>query len=409
MSAQYSRRAPNRPRWLNIAAVAGLIAFLAAGYLMLRQLGSDAGEPDEAPATTRFDADTTPVPRVVRPGEQPGPVVLAGPHEATGGDEFLRLAETNPKAAAAIVARMPDTPDRDERMFDLMQIWVQKDPTQAADWVGALPYSEMKDHATAELGLAWGKLDPQAASIWVDENIFTENAPAGASSLVSSWSRSDIEAASEWVASLDVDAPARTKALQALAYHLGELDPKRGLAWLTRLAADDRNLTAVNFAASWADSDPRAAADWLRYQSADIDPKIRDQATLAVIHSWAADEHHAASASKWIDSLADGTLKENAKATFAESHAETSPAEALPWALDIRDDERRNEVTMVVLEEWILQDKEGFKVGITDRWESYDEPLRHEIYDLLLDHDPDFKEDLFQMFENSQADENGNS
>jgi len=340
----------------------------------------------------------SPTPRIIRPGEQEGRIVFADA-DASDANDFRLLAERSPKAAAKLVSRMPDTPDRDERMYDLMQIWVSKDPTQAADWVSALPHSGMKNDATTELGLAWGNSDPEAAARWVDENIFTENAPAGAASLTSAWVRTDIEAATEWVESLDRDSPARKEAIRALAFHLGEIDPTRGLAWISRLKPEDRNLIIVNFAASWSDSDPQAAANWMRFQSAGIDPRTRDQATLAVIHSWAANESEAADASDWIDNLADGEFKENAKATFAESHAETSPAEALPWAQSIDDPQRKQDVTMVVLEEWILQDKEEFKTGITAEWENFDETLRHEIYDLLLDHDPEFKKQLFTMFE----------
>ena len=123
-----------------------------------------------------------------------------------------------------------------------------------------------------------------------------------------------------------------------------------------------------------------------------------------MIHSWAADEKSAASASNWIDGIPDGELKENAKATFAETHAETSPPEALPWARDIRDLERRLEVTMVVFEEWILSDKEGFRAEITTEWENYEPELREEIYDLLLDEDPEFKKELIKLYENREED-----
>ena len=54
---------------------------------------------------------------------------------------------------------------------------------------------------------------------------------------------------------------------------------------------------------------------------------------------------------------------------------------------------------MVVLEEWITQDKDDFKAGITDEWDGFDEGLRHEVYELLLDHDPQFKKQLFTLFE----------
>ena len=243
------------PAWINIAAVAGLLLFITAGFFLLRHFSVDrsspspsAGTPNSpAPAASQDRSDS----RLIRPGEQPGRIVFADP-DVTDADEFRMLAERAPKSAAQIVARMADSPIRDERMYDLMQIWVNKDATQAADWVSGLPHSGMKDDATTELGLAWGSSDPEAAARWVDENIFTENAPAGAASLTSAWVKVDVDAATEWVESLDIDAPARDEALKALAFHLGELDATRGLAWLARLKPKDRNLIVVNFAAAWS-------------------------------------------------------------------------------------------------------------------------------------------------------------
>ena len=392
------------PTKTNFAVIGGLVVVLSLGFISLRHL-TDQHQTAEVqpPLPPRQAKAPEPAVRLYRPGGPQERMFYADPQVLDNAEQFRLLAESNPQAAAALVSKMPDSAKRDERMFELMVSWVERDSYQAADWVTSLPYSDMKDHATAELGLAWGKSDPTAAAAWVEENIFTENAPAGASSLVSSWSRSDLEAAGEWVDSLDPDAPARADALTALAYHLGELDPQRGLTWFSRLAEEDRNLIAVNFVASWATIDPQAAADWLRFQAVDINPRTRDQATLAAIHSWAADEAKAANASTWIDALPDSPLKENAKATFAESHAETSPVEALPWALSLVDEERRHEVAMVVLEEWVIQDRESFKLGMSENWETYEEPLRHEIYDLLLDHDPDFKDEVYRLLESDRG------
>ena len=397
MSTQQSEIEPTTtPAWLNIAAVAGLVLFLTAGFLFWRH-NAKKNLPGELETTLRGEPPFV-KPSYIRPGENDSRFVFANP-DIADAREFRALAERDPKAAAEVIARLEDTPNRDERLYELMQIWVGKDPTQAAAWVVGLSIGSLKNDATAELGLAWGSVDPESAASWVEENIFTQNAPAGAASLTSAWARTDLESVTEWIESLDPDVPARQDAAKALAYHLGELDPERGKAWLSRLKEKDRNRVAVNFATSWSDHDPRAAADWLRFQAREISAAVRDQAMLAVIHSWTHTEDEAANASTWIDGLADGVLKENAKATFAESHAENSPSEALPWAQNIKDPERRQEVTMVVYEEWAIQDLDGFKDEITRSWDTLDQSLRHEVYDLLLEEDPDFKSELFKMLD----------
>jgi hypothetical protein len=402
-----SKPIPDHPRartgWLSAAAVAGFCTVLIAGIFSLQHFTA-SGRHERVVRLPAYDRDLveTQEPRLIRPGGRGGSIVLSA-SDITGSEDFLLLAERDPKAAAAVIARLEDSPTRDERLYDLMQIWIGRDPHQAADWVTQLPIGGLKNDATAELGLAWGKADPAAASRWVDENIFTQNAPAGAASLTSAWARKDIAAASEWVSTLDVDAPARREAIKTLAFHLGELDPQRGLAWIARLKPADRKQILVNFTASWSDRDPAAAASWLRYQAAGFDQVTRDQASLAVIHSWANSD--APAASRWIGELEDGDLKENAKATFAETYAETAPAEALPWAEDIDDPERRLEATMVVYEEWILKDKETFKSEIRNRWATLGDSLRHEIYDLLLDHDQEFKNELFRLLDERDGEE----
>ena len=404
MSTRDSHSEPtSTPLWVNVAAVVALVLFLTFGFLTLKHFSADdAGEPSGASGELgNFSgSDEMPEMKYIRPGEQPGRVIFTDADVDDAAD-FQLLAERDPKAAALLISQMPEGEQRDERLYTLMQIWVRKDPGQAAEWVTSLPVGAMKNDATAELGLAWGHLDPAAAAAWVDENIFTENAPAGAASVTSAWVRNDLEAATEWVASLDVDAPARAKAMRALAYHLAEIDPQRGLAWMARLRPEDRELVAVNFATAWAIKEPRAAADWLRFQASGIDQDKRDQALLAVVHTWTVDEKQAASASDWIDGLPDGDLKEGAKAAFAETHAETSPEESLPWAESISDARRRLEVTMVVLEEWITQDRDGFRAEISEKWPGYDEALRAEIFDLLLDYDPEFKRQLITLYEES--------
>ena len=47
----------------------------------------------------------------------------------------------------------------------------------------------------------------------------------------------------------------------------------------------------------------------------------------------------------------------------------------------------------------ILGDKEGFKAEIGTPMADFDKELRHEVYDLLLDHDPDFKDELFKIID----------
>ena len=60
---------------------------------------------------------------------------------------------------------------------------------------------------------------------------------------------------------------------------------------------------------------------------------------------------------------------------------------------------------MVVFEHWAEQDLDGFKEGLSESWEDYEQPLRHEVYELLMDYDPEFKTELFNSFEKSGEDE----
>jgi len=378
-------------------AVVGLLVFLTGGGLFLRHVMRKDDEPirlETAPTSTASGNGGL---RSLGFGEGVLPGRILDADDAKDSDEFRLLARTDPLAAAATLGRIEDSPLRDERLYDLMVIWTEIDPRQAADWVVNLPIGSLKTDATAELGLSWGTADPESAARWVEENIFTENAPAGAASLTSVWARSDPDSAAEWVASLDTETPARREAIKALAEKLGALDSQRGLAWLGQLSSQDRNLVALQFVTSWSSIDPEAAANWLRSGSANLNAKTRDVTTLSLIHSWTSVNPE--SASQWIIAISDSDLKEDAKAAFAETHVDDSPPEALSWAQSIVDLDRRFEVSMNVYEDWVIDNREDFKAALREDWEGLNQRTRHGIYDLLIDHDPDFKKELFLLLD----------
>ena len=73
--SQHSRNGEHQqPLWLNIAAVAGLLLFLTAGFLTLRHL-SDRGKPEDdrisALAPPPIERESEPVLQLVRPGQRP--------------------------------------------------------------------------------------------------------------------------------------------------------------------------------------------------------------------------------------------------------------------------------------------------------------------------------------------------
>ncbi len=393
--------------WIGVAVLA---AWLVKTRL-LRPKSQEATAAAQPALSSPGDAGT--VSRPVGGGGGGGGSLAEPP--ANPEDAFAAWAKSDPLAAAAALAAMPGGSDeRDNQLSLLMKIWVAANPAAAAQWVGLLPVGEFRDDASAELVEAWFPKDPAAVKTWVENRLAQGIIDPAVGRLVSLWAEANVEQTRDWVTALPPGG-GRDQASMALAAVWGEDDPSAAALWVNSLPnGPARNGTLLSLVNAWAQKDPAAAAAWLDTQSARTLPEDAAPAVTALVFNWS--QSNPAAAAGWINKLAAGEVKETAKAGFATSAAAEHPREAIAWAAAVVDPERRKETLLDVYETWIASETDPLRMKVTDATTNppqmetpelpeaaaaslSDPAFRKEVYDLLYQHDPAFKDHLIKLFE----------
>lgn len=78
---------------------------------------------------------------------------------------FSLFSESDPEAAAALLATMPDPEDRG-MIGVIVANWARDDPAAAAGWIEALPEGDARLFASEQLVRAWADIDAASAESW---------------------------------------------------------------------------------------------------------------------------------------------------------------------------------------------------------------------------------------------------
>jgi len=384
---------PGAPSARLAFAAIGVVVALVLGTILFDSLkggssdSADTGQtdirPPAGPGPTSGESDREPLPE--RSYSAAGILDL---------ESWRDLLAKDPRAAAVSVAQMPADDERDARLTELMVNWTERDPDSAGSWLLEQTPGEFRTESSAEFTRAWADRDPTAAAKWIGSRSDHPAAVDAVGGLLARWAHKDADAAREWAESLPPGA-AREVAGAALAYTWAQDDARAASTWVANI--DDpalRSSAARNLVNAWSHTDPRSAADWL---SANLrDPADRDAAALPLIMTWA--DTDPLSASKWVAGLPGGQLQEQSKAIFAEALAHESPEDAVTWANSIEDQEQRTDSVLNIYESWMENDKPALLAHLRDNLTAAP-ALRQQIYDMLYEHDPDFRAELIGLYE----------
>ena len=392
MSAEGDERGIDQTARIALGAVA-LVVLLVIGTLAV-----DALRRDDSPPASTVDQGGNPPSRKPLGSGATAPLPDDRAFVATAGimefDAWRKLLARDPRAAAVSVAQMPADDDRDARLTELMIHWTEKAPATAGEWLLEQAPSDFRAESSAEFTRAWADRDPAAAARWIGDRANNPAAVDAIGGLIARWTGSDADAAREWAESLGTPA-ARATASAALAYTWAQSDARAASTWVAQIKDPTlRAAAAKNLVNAWSVSDPRSAANWL---SANLrEPNQRDAAALPLLLTWADTDPH--SASKWVAALPGGQLQEQSKAIFAEALAEEAPNDAITWAESIGDSEQRNESILNIYESWMENDKPALLAHLRENLNSAP-VLRNQIYEMLFEHDPEFRAELIGLYE----------
>jgi len=282
--------------------------------------------------------------------------------------------------------------DRLAAIAPLLAEWLAVSPADASAWTQALPAGDFRSDATSELLLAWTRLNPDEAAAWLPASSLLN--PESASVFAGAWANSNPTKAATWAASL-TNPSDRTAARSAIATAWATSDPTSAATWAASLPSPDRAPAITSAADSWARANPAAAAAWLSSLSPANDPSLV-AAAGSVVHHWT--ESNPGAVSRWLNNLPDGPAKESAVALFSLAAAPLAPTDALLWATSLSDPSLRSSTVADVCERWYDAAPDEFKAQIPNQLDQLEEtPLRHAIYQMLYEKDPEFRDTLLRI------------
>lgn len=266
-----------------------------------------------------------------------------------------RIAEewinSDPHAAMAAVAAMPDQTVGRHWRRSLLRHWMEADRDAAIAWALAEPASPQRDTLLAEAAEFLAQTSPRQAlqlAIGLDA---TGKQRVIAATLMA-WARGDPEAAIKAVAEVD-DA----EFAEALYWELSSIwagrDPGAAATWLASadLAGEPLRRSLRGVLVRWAGDDAPAAASWLETAP----ESLLERHIAHVLHPFA--RHDARGAFAWLWSKPAETRRRSV-GTLMDSVANQSPNVALDLFAGIRDAQARTQAMEGILQGWSRSDPE---------------------------------------------------
>jgi len=219
---------------------------------------------------------------------------------------FAAWAHTNANDAAAFVAKMPASPDRDSALLGIGQAWGYSDPAAALSWASNLPKTDSGVVDAVILGIV--PKDSQLAMANLDKISNISN---------------------------------RNKAIITLS-GLAFKTPDEALNWLKQVATGDTYQKAVD-----------NIIDGLSFP--ELKPATTSDGQLTAIHSGTPDLAAAVSA---LGQITDPAAHTSALAVLASNWSQTSNNDALGWAQSLSGADRATALNAIV-GNWLKTDSTG--------------------------------------------------
>ena len=249
------------------------------------------------------------------------------------GDRRLMLnlalagwAEQDGQAAVAFLDTLPTGTLCPGPAYSLAAEWARQAPAAALNWATQLPPGEPRANAMDGVIATWTETNPQAAANYVLGASADPNQGALVGAFATQWAARDLPAAARWVAGQS-DA-VQANAAAAIASPWAANDPASAALWANQLSGDARSAAYAAVATTWYDEDPTAAQAWLNGLPAD---GARD----AAIGSYLDD------------------YRNNAP-----------PVEKIAWASQISDEQKRDEITVKILNAWLSNSSQAARQWI---------------------------------------------
>ncbi len=289
-------------------------------------------------------------------------------HQHTMLREFFHsLGLKDASAAVSFLGALGKTNHSDEFRSELFDGWAETDPAGAAHYAMQLPRKADRDAALGTAIHGWGEKDPQAALASVNQIADPRMRASEMSNVMRGWASNDPKAAAASALGLapgkvrdaavlqvlescvaeDHDlsirllaelprASDRANAISNIAFRLGNSDPKAAADFVLQLPLSSQQNVAMSIARNYARQDVAGALQWA---AALTSPDTRNQATTSILQSWAEDDPRAA-ANYCVKNVPDDT---QAISSVVSDWMQTDPQAALSWASALPEGKQRDQ------------------------------------------------------------------
>jgi hypothetical protein len=255
------------------------------------------------------------------PAEIASAITLAQSLPKTERRSLLRMlaerwAETDPQAVIAWRDTITDWALRDDVTAIAYMAWARSDSQAARAAALALPAGRARNRALSSVAQALVAHDPAAAvSLIAQLPVGTFRNEALHAVWKSSWAGDDPTAAAAYVSEMP-PWDERSEALSSLAGSLARKDASAALAWINQFSEAEKKRAEQQVVGIWAESDPRAAAEyWADFHAIEDVWAINDRS--ASYEYWKESERSAdpnsldmvnSIVSKWVEIDAEQAL-----------------------------------------------------------------------------------------------------
>ena len=173
--------------------------------------------------------------------------------------------QTDPKAAEAYVASLPDASGRQETTMSFANMLFRSDPAHARQWVSQLQSVDARKAANSAIAQSWAQDDPEAATRWAASLPQDERGIAlgGAARF---WAKEDPKGAGNFLDSLG--GAMRDEAVGFFSATLAYEDSALALNWAATISDPSmRQKSEEMIASEWLKQNPAAAKDWIQNSS----------------------------------------------------------------------------------------------------------------------------------------------
>ena len=173
--------------------------------------------------------------------------------------------QTDPKAAEAYVASLPDASGRQETTMSFANMLFRSDPAHARQWVSQLQSVDARKAANSAIAQSWAQDDPEAATRWA-ANLPQDERGIALGGAARFWAKEDPKRAGDFLNSLG--GPMRDEAVGFFSATLAYEDSGLALNWAATISDPSmRQKSEEMIASEWLKQNPAAAKDWIQNSS----------------------------------------------------------------------------------------------------------------------------------------------